>query len=94
MVEPKLVIRERTTCVKFQTIQKIESHLEIFQQSGERRPKRCGLFPNQKASDKRSPSIGKLMEQIKLLVKEENLFQFQDTSKLQALFEKFTQSGF
>ena len=51
MQEPKLVIRERTTCVKFETIQKIESHSEIFQLSGGRRPKRCGLIFNQKASD-------------------------------------------
>ena len=94
MVEPKLVIGERTTCVKFETIQRIESHLEIFQLSGGRRPKRCGLILNQKASDKRSPSIGKLMEQINPLVKEKNIFQFQITSKLQALFERLTQSRF
>ena len=94
MVDAKLVIREITTCVKFGTIQKIESLLEIFQLSTGRRSKGCGLIPNQKVSDKRSRSIGKLKEQINLLVKEENLFQFQDTSTLQELFERFTQSGF
>ena len=55
MVEPKLVIRDRTTCVKCETIQNMESHLETFQLSGGRRPKRCGLFVNRKVSDKKKP---------------------------------------
>ena len=52
MEEPKLVIRERTTRVKFETIQKTESLLEIFQLSGGRRPKRCRKILNQNVSDK------------------------------------------
>ena len=94
MEEPKLVIRERTTRVKFETIQKTESFWKFsnYQEGDDQNDVDC--FSIKKFPTTRSHSICEMTEQINPLVKEKNLFQFQITSKLQALFERLTQSRF
>ena len=74
MAELKFAIMERTTFMKFETNQKSESLSEVFQLSGGRRLKGCGLFLNQEASDTKNLPIGTMTEEVETLVTEKHLF--------------------
>ena len=91
MEELKLVIKERATCVKFETNQKLESFVS-FPTIRRGTTKTNRIYCPAKILRQKSFPIGKMTAEIKHLVTEKNLFEFQNTSELQAIKERFIQS--